>query len=683
MCLYYHNYIKFCSNNIIRNNIHLLKVAKVKNENCKANFRVLFMINITLIGIISFFVSIVFIILLMLQLILTDGHKLKRDTNSLHEFYYSSFEEIEYMIVIFDAFGHLAMITVFVVRLRMCFANSIFGYSKKLIRFMYCCLIVLCAMSFVIIMEIINGQDPKTIIITEIIWELLIEFMCIWLLYLFVSKLQTLIKMALGTSRKNLRLTISCNISEKIRDRHDTEGSRNNSLRRLSRFSRTSLDVDRRRDKSTKERSPSAQPTAPNSPAPPPPPPSPSASAKSGKGKKKKPNQTVLNDQNLVNVMTKMTLLVVIAVFGSILSIIGNIYIEIDEIENIEKHTASLDAMWVFLLPVIDMILASFMLYLQFDFTKHVYKKLCTKMDIIFLQFCGDILDQEMTHEQMKVHREQSEQNSLKINNEASREQSKSVKSKSHPNNNKLQINFDKENSLRRTTSIYSNGAEIPGHGLERAITPRPKDFKYGVNKLTVDISDNDGHEHSHLFRPPSPSPSPLAELSPRVKAAINRHNSAVEIPIKPPRLSTVSFKSNNSFKSNKDVEIEEEHDEEEKQAVLSRHETKGRPSKTSISLNRKGSNASNVSRGSRKSGGSVKDLAARFEMAQTSSPPMTGTTRNSPKKGKRVNLAKLRINVLSRSGDDFERDIDDGQITPMSPSKHLIIPILSKPYKQ
>ncbi len=109
--------------------VHLVYTAKTKCKNATKNRQVLFMIVITLIGIMSFFITIILIILLLIQIILIDGHKLSETS-----FYYQSFEVIEYLIAIFDQFGHLSMLTVFVVRLKMCFANSIFGYSNKLMR---------------------------------------------------------------------------------------------------------------------------------------------------------------------------------------------------------------------------------------------------------------------------------------------------------------------------------------------------------------------------------------------------------------------------------------------------------------------------------------------------------------------------------------------------------------------
>eukprot|EP01084_Bolivina_argentea_P104852 187730_1 len=362
--------------------LHLVYVAHQKNKNksrsnrCN-NKQILFIIIITLFGIISFFISVVLMIVLIIQILLIDGHELDKDrrTSFIGKFYYESFDETETLIVIFDELGHLAMLTVFIIRLKVCFANSVYGFSNSFMRFMYCCLILLIIASFIIIMQIVNNSNIEIVIISQIIWEILIECMCLWILYLFVSKLQALVKMGLN-SRKNLRLTISYNISQKSRSKE--ENSKRNSLRINSSI-----------------RSPSPSPSIR----------SPSPSPKPLQKQLPKPNQTVLNNQGLVNVMTKMTLLVLLSVVGSFISLIGNIYIEIYELQetkkiNIKQETnvANIQHMWIWLLPVCDMILTSFMLYLQFDFTKEIYAKLCTKCDIMFIQFCGDLLSKNVSN---------------------------------------------------------------------------------------------------------------------------------------------------------------------------------------------------------------------------------------------------------------------------------------------
>merc|ERR1712154_752369 len=66
--------------------------------------------------------------------------------------------------------------------------------------------------------------------------------MTLWLLYLFVSKLQSLIKNSLGSCRKNLRMTISYNVSQKELSRST---KKENSIRRQSKFSQTSNNNDK------------------------------------------------------------------------------------------------------------------------------------------------------------------------------------------------------------------------------------------------------------------------------------------------------------------------------------------------------------------------------------------------------------------------------------------------------
>eukprot|EP01084_Bolivina_argentea_P116090 206334_1 len=185
---------------------HLIYVANQKSKHqskskreTSNNKQILFLIILTVLGIISFFISIVLMIAVIFQIILLDAHHLPQDT-IIDAFYLTTSQVIGYLIVIFDQFGHLCMLSVFVVRLKMCFTNSVFGYSQTLMRVIYSCLIALSVGSSVIIIQIITGVNAQHIIVSQIIWELLIEIMCIWLLYLFVSKLHCLLQIASTTS---------------------------------------------------------------------------------------------------------------------------------------------------------------------------------------------------------------------------------------------------------------------------------------------------------------------------------------------------------------------------------------------------------------------------------------------------------------------------------------------------
>jgi len=440
--------------------IHLSYTALHKKKQFAQHKQVLLMIAFTLGAITAFFLSTALIILLVFQTILLDAHSLD-PTYSLHSFYDDTFDSLHYTVTMLDQLGHLAMLTVFILRLQMCFANSIFGYSKNLIRFLYAMLVLLVAVSLAIILEMCVGSSTQTIIISQVIWEILVEVMCVWLLYLFVSKLQQLVKMALGSSRKNLRATITYNLEEK------------------SKTSPTNLRIV-----ASKTTAPSQEKVRSPSPSPSPIPSGnpqrtnvPSASRVSvdmprQNTAERKVNQTVLNNQNLINVMTKMTLLVVIAVLGSLLSVITNMYWQIYSISHLESGSVSVSSMWGYVAPIADMCLASAMLYLQFDFTKGVYARLCNKMDILLLQICGDLLDQNV----------QSEQNIKENSKRAVASQTNTV----------LSIDQSKQRGRRSTASLNTVNS----------------------NKLAIDVKGGPSAEYDGVFKPPSPTPRTLAESS-------------------------------------------------------------------------------------------------------------------------------------------------------------------------
>ena len=291
-------------------------------------------------------------------------------------FYHSSFQEIQFLITIFDQFGHLSMITVFIIRLKMCFENSMFGYSKSLLRIIYCCLIILTAFSLGIIIQIANNADCNrdiyAIIITEVIWEIVIEVMCLWLLYLFISKLSELIIMSLNEDELNIIITYL--VSNK------TENVRNNK-QQIHNKSSNNISIEEEVEANRLQVAVHQKLSTPNLP------------------KQQKSSDSTYDAQiiYLVNIMTKMTVLVIVAVIASILSLIGNILIEMNELETMKEHTPNMQQIWLFILPVIDMVITSIcLLYLQFNFTKTFYSKFCTKIDIMFLKLIGSLLKYQM-----------------------------------------------------------------------------------------------------------------------------------------------------------------------------------------------------------------------------------------------------------------------------------------------
>ena len=493
----------------------------------------IFCLVLTMIAIISFLLSLLLIIATLLQVILIDGHQLHPESNPFHEFYYRSFEEMEYFIAIFDAFGHLCMLTVFVKRFEICFQNSVFGYSSRFIRILYGCLICLALMSLIIIAEIIrDDHDVYLIIISEIIWELLIEIMCLWLLWLFISKLYKLLQMTVNLSMNNDKKNLTAisrfnelktNINQSIletklstnrshskskseksktsksdKNHHAVNESNNRSDRKQSVTTtkkaaeegtmNSGYDMERiqqRRHKKSPENEHEASYTihsnrenthcCPNNQqqilaTPQTSPQIQCNYSLDGENVNEDGTKRTYDPQiiDVVNVMNKMTLLVIISVFGSILSVIGNIFVEIHELHTIQDHTADMEQMWGFSLPVIDMIITSFMLYLQFNFTQSVYIRVCTKIDVLFLKCCLNInqywIIKQENHERQKVIREK----------EKEPEKDMTVKTRSSGNTRTLSMKTITESSKAiSSTKAISNDEIIDDHGIEIVTLPR------------------------------------------------------------------------------------------------------------------------------------------------------------------------------------------------------------------
>ena len=357
--------------------IHLIYIAKRNRstrragaKNKKNNKQMLVMIWITLIGIISFEISLLLIISLVIQIIMMKINSDNINNNLLDKYYDSSFQIVQTFITIFDNFGHLAMITVFIIRLKRCFKDSMFGFSKKLLRFLYGCLIILAIFSFGIdIQTAINSYSNNDIvatIITQMVWEIFIECMDLCLLFLFISKLSQLIVISLNEDELSSIIThiISSKKNRKPSIPEPTENVRVFSIE--SETEKVNVNADT--NTNTK-------------------------------------NEMTVDEQEkqiiyLVNMMTKMTVLVIIAVFVSFISLIGNKIIKANELKIVKEHIPNIQQIWLFILPVMDMVITSIcLLYLPFNFTKKIYKKLCIKLDVLFLKrMIGKILIHQIKH---------------------------------------------------------------------------------------------------------------------------------------------------------------------------------------------------------------------------------------------------------------------------------------------
>jgi len=360
---------------------HLLLIAKrTRKQKINANKKqVMFIITVTLIGILSFQICLILIATLVTQLLFT-------------AITIRQVQLLKNVINIFDSFGHLAMITVFIIRLKMCFENnSMFGYSKKLLFIIYSCLLILAAISVFIMIQMSDVHNTYVVIVSEIIWEALIEFMCLWLLYLFMSKLSELITMSL--SEDELNLTISYILSKNTADSNNSNDhvNHNNNAQNSSTYhlalnggpnpnrNKPSYDLNDNNEEDNemdfRHRLSVSEYVRP---------------------RKLSEAQTANDPQiiYLVNIITKMCVLVLIAVLCSAFSIGGTVYFEWNQL-----YDDHVQFVWMYILPVIDILITSIcLLYLQFNHTNQIYNVLCTKVDALFVRIIRSFLRAKMKH---------------------------------------------------------------------------------------------------------------------------------------------------------------------------------------------------------------------------------------------------------------------------------------------
>lgn len=402
--------------------IHLIYIAKrnrsshgAKTTNKENKKRMLIMIWITLIGIISFAISLLLIIFVVIEIITIQYYNI----SLLNTYYYSSFETIHIFITLFDDFGHLAMISVFVIRLKRFFKNSMFGYSKILLRSIYCCLFILASFAFGILIQIAviqianhshADEDIVSIIITNHVWEILIQLMELWLLYLYISKLSQLIVMSLNEDELHgIIKLISSKNKTSTNAKAQTPPLPNPNMTRKDRVFSVESDVRREQNENAGAHHNVTHITGNNSYN--------TAhqlsiahtlanpdlvtkhrdgTGNAGDNYKNEPVVNNVDDKQiiyLVSIMTKMTVLVMIAVIVSLTGLIGNILIEVNELQTIKEHTPNREQIWLLILPVMDQVITSIcLLYLQFNFTNGIYSILCSKLDKLCLRIIGKIL---------------------------------------------------------------------------------------------------------------------------------------------------------------------------------------------------------------------------------------------------------------------------------------------------
>eukprot|EP01083_Nonionella_stella_P094190 264189_1 len=153
------------------------------------------LLSSTICSIVSFATSAVLFICGILHVILIEIHAshAHHHYHWVDSFYYKSFANMQYFANIFDTFGRLGVVFVFIFRYQSTFSEGAYSVPLAFLSGLYAVLFVLFMSSAAILALIAFDYDIHTIIAAECIWGLAVELMCLWLLYLFISKLYNLL----------------------------------------------------------------------------------------------------------------------------------------------------------------------------------------------------------------------------------------------------------------------------------------------------------------------------------------------------------------------------------------------------------------------------------------------------------------------------------------------------------
>ena len=397
---------------------HLIKFVCTERSRAREEHQQVISFAITtFLGLLAFEISLLFIITVTIELLCADSNHDSVVASSMHDVVYHIHSELEYLIPLFDALGHIFILIVLIKRFQISFTNTIFGDFSKIIRFMKLFVAFSTIMTITIVIAIIFVDNSPVIMSLEIIWEISIEIMCLWLLYLFVTKLFVLLSWSLKCvnplmsdlslfrdfqdsmgpkleKRRSVRSVTKSGESPGISRRNSRSRTRSRSTHRMQHSQHSTATTATH---STNISITGMTPTVSNSGStpsthsshsnhsnvaiktlePPPPPPV---------------DAQTQQNMELLNVMIKLTVLIMVCVFTSVLSVFGNITLEMrwidPEFNDLDGSTMDIRTVTLYLLPTVDILITSLMVYLQFNFAETVYLKMCGKMDLCCLR-CG------------------------------------------------------------------------------------------------------------------------------------------------------------------------------------------------------------------------------------------------------------------------------------------------------
>eukprot|EP01084_Bolivina_argentea_P233435 393177_1 len=380
--------------------IHLSCYFYEQLQKNKQKLHILLFILITIVSIILFELMLLLVIVVCVQISLMDTYAVSFISHNSHM-------QIEYVIAISDIIAHLCVIIVFIARFRRTFYNNkIFGDKYLLFCVLYICVAALAIFGVIIIVimgiEHILYEEHKhsvKLMLLENILDVLFHIMCLWILYLFIHKLYLLLKFSIqihiksGKKTDFLKELIEASKSNPNSSKHSTKENETKSIKSINTMT---IDGVQMQIELKRRISPGPSPA---------PSPSPEPVCKNveltitNKATSDHEHTDIENTDatyisetkgesatmDLIRSMSKMSVLVTLCVLMSILGAIGHTIIEL---KMDDDHHIDIDALWLEILHVVDFVVTSLMLYLQFNFTNKMYRFVLGGLDVWFLTNC-------------------------------------------------------------------------------------------------------------------------------------------------------------------------------------------------------------------------------------------------------------------------------------------------------
>eukprot|EP01084_Bolivina_argentea_P264270 447605_1 len=377
--------------------VHLIykTIGGRRTKKNKDRKKLIILLVVTIAGISSWMLSIIFIIIAFVEILI-----LHFNLGMTEKIFFASYVTFAFISAAFNSLGHVGMFYVFISRFQYTFANNImFHQSKCLLSFMYIMLSVSIIVSFIILCFIFPSDlSASQLLIWEIGWEFCVESTIFFISFLFISKLYKLLRFSFVSHMKN------GNKNELISEITNKSLERSKSSVKKSNKSKTKSNQNKPQWTMTIDGT-QVDPITPvqsvnNSVK--------STLYKSDEEKYDKSDNNLTDHEDeakhisvghgksqiveVIAVMNKMSVLCIVSTIGSFVTIFGTFFVEYEGNYNKKNIVADIHdvhdpkAIWIFVLPALHMFIASLILYLQFNFSHAVYRKVFKYLDIMFLK---------------------------------------------------------------------------------------------------------------------------------------------------------------------------------------------------------------------------------------------------------------------------------------------------------